>query len=136
MKYLIIILLFFTACNQNLSERYYKSSDEVTGGFNDFSLFLHSDGKLILTIKTAIAEAQQETGTQWAIKTKTVEGEWQIKNNIINYSIVHPLSTDSIFTNLNLNFANKPILSFSPKLDTAYVYGIPCALSPTNKKRK
>jgi hypothetical protein len=124
---LVIIFLFLVSCKQDLSERQYKSTDEVTGGFNNFSLALHSNGKLELTIKTSVAVEEKEAGTEWEPKTRTVTGKWNLKNEIINYSIDEPESSlDSIFVDTDFNFSNKPIIAFSQKLDTAYIYGIPC----------
>ena len=56
MRSLMIILMFFVSCKSIISERHYNSSDEVTGGFNNFTLDLHADGTLILKIETRSEE--------------------------------------------------------------------------------
>lgn len=130
---IIILILFLFSCGQSLPTRHYKSLDNVTGGFNDFSLDLFSDGKLALIIKTSKAVHETDSGTTWEIITKTVNGTWNINNKKINYSLDKPESSvDSVFINTGFNeFMSRPILIFSQKQDTAFIYGLPCIL--TNK---
>ena len=129
----IIIILLLLACQLDLPERHYKSTDETTGGFNDFALDLLSDGTLRLTITTSIFIEEKETGTIWQTKSKTVTGNWDMKDERINYTIDEPkVSIDSIFRDSDFaDFIQYPLLTFSPTLDTAYIYGISCLL--TNK---
>lgn len=124
---IIIIFFLFVSCKEDLSERHYKSTDEVTGGFNNFSLDLNSNGKLELTIEVSIQVKQSEAGEEWETNSKTVTGKWDIKNERIDYAFDEPKSSiDSIFVNTNFGNIDKPLITFSQKLDTAYIYGIPC----------
>jgi len=131
MKPLVIILMFFISCKSILSERHYNSTDEVTGGFNNFTLDLHTDGTLILKIETSVATDVNETGSNWEKKQKKIEGNWNIKDEKIEYSLKGSKSSiDSIFFDTDFYALIKnPILSFSAQLDTAYIYGIPCSMS-------
>jgi hypothetical protein len=130
MRLLAIILLFFISCKSNLPARFYKSPDEVTGGFYDFSLDLKSDGKFKLEIGVSILVKQSESGVEWTTDGKTVTGNWSIKRGSINCKLDEPKSSvDSIFKNTTFSNVEKPVIVFSSKLDTAYIYGIPCVIS-------
>ncbi len=126
----IIIIFLLMSCQLDLTERHYKSTDETTGGFNNFSLDLFSDGKLRLTINTSIFIEEKETGAIWQTKSKTVTGSWDMKDERISYTIDElKASIDSIFIDSDFsNMIKYPLLTFSSALDTAYIYGIPCLL--------
>lgn len=133
-RFVIMIIIFLlVSCKSDLKERHYKSSDEVTGGFNDFSLDLFSNGTLRLTIETSVVIEEKETGTIWETKPKIVTGRWYLIDKRFNYMFDESESSiDSIFINTDfIDFIKKPILNFSQALDTVYIYGIPCLL--TNK---
>ena len=106
---------------------YYKSTDETTGGFNEFSLYLHSNGKFELSLKTMTSSENKEAETIWTPKEKSIKGKWDVKNNKIEYSLdVSPSVFDSLFIYSSFDFKNKKVLSFSQSLDTAFIFGIPC----------
>jgi hypothetical protein len=134
MWFIIIGFTLFVSCKTDLPESHYKSTDEATGGFNDFSLDLFSDGTFSLMIETSVLIEEKGTGSVWETKPKKVKGTWKMKDEKINYSFEEPKSSiDSVFFNTDFyDFIKKPILSFSQKLDTAYVYGIPCAIINSN----
>ena len=130
-KIITIVVLLFVACayTQNLSERHYKSTDEATGGFYIFSLDLFYNGKLELTLEVSIQAKQSEEGEEWETSRKHVTGKWNRKDETITYSFDESKpSIDSIFINTDFSNINKPVITFSQKYDTAYVYGIPCVL--------
>lgn len=129
-KGLAIITFFLFFCTQDLPERHYKSIDEATGGFNKFLLDLFSNGKLELTVETSIVIEQNEAGTIWEKKQKKITGKWSLLNETIRYSLDRPKSSiDSVFLNTDFDYLlNNPIIRFSSKLDTAYIYGIPCVM--------
>jgi hypothetical protein len=115
-----------------LQSRHYKSSDETTGGFNEFSLDLNSNKKLLLTITTSKAGEQNEAGSVWENKTQSITGTWNTDNEKIICSFDKPKSSiDSIFIDTDWKdaFTKKELVTFSQKLDTAYIYGFPCQLN-------
>ena len=129
-KFIIIIISILVSCKSNLTEKHYKSTDEITGGFNNFSLDLFPSGTLRLTIETSFVIEENDTGIIWETKPKTVTGNWYLKDQKIIFSFDEPnTSIDSIFINTDfIDFINNPILEFSQEFDTAYIYGIPCLL--------
>lgn len=124
---LIAITFIFVACQQKLPEKNYLSLDEATGGFYNFSLSLHNTGKLELTMQFLSAIEQNDPGTEWKPTTQFITGKWNIENGKINYFFdeVKP-SMDSLLKITDFDFTKKAVLVFSDKLDTAYIYGIPC----------
>lgn len=124
------MFFLFINCNQALTERHYKSDENVTGGFNNFSLDLKASGNLVLTIETFVAADRNLAGTIFEPKTKKVTGEWDEKKGIIIYTFNEPKFTiDSVFINTNYSeLTTNPVLKFSDKLDTVFVYGIPCKI--------
>ncbi len=129
-QFTIVLLFSIVSCRQTLPERHYKSTDETTGGFNDFSLDLNSNKKLTLTIRTSIVVEENEAGTVWERPTKIVAGNWDRKNENIICSFNEPKSSiDSIFLNTDWrDIIDKSIVTFSQNADTAFIYGIPCTL--------
>jgi len=106
---------------------YYKNTDETTGGFNEFSLYLHSTGKLELSLKTMTSFENEEAETTWTSKEKSIKGKWETKNDKIEYSLdVSSSVFDSLFIYSAFDFKNKRVLYFSQNLDTAFIFGIPC----------
>lgn len=131
----ILVFFLFVNCNQALTEKHYKSDENVTGGFNNFFLDLESNGNLILTIETFTSGKGNLAGASFEPKTKKVTGEWNEKKGIINYTLNETrFSIDSIFMNTDYSeLIRRPVLSFSAKSDTAFVYGIPCILQLEKK---
>jgi hypothetical protein len=128
-RLLVIILLLFTSCKSNFPARFYKSSDEVTGGFYDFSLDLKSNGTLKLDIKVSTHVKQSVSGIEWQSNSSTITGKWFIDRKTIKYILDKPETyIDSIFLTTDFNFKNggKSLITFSSKFDTAYIYGVPC----------
>ena len=123
------------SCNNKFPERYYKSLDIATGGFNNFSLNLKSNGQFELYICSAKTITVTDSGNTVEMPTKTITGKWTIKNKIIDFKFDKPKSSiDNFFIDTDSKeiFKNKQLLIFSQRLDTAYIYGIPCIL--TDKK--
>ncbi len=130
MRLIVFILLFCISCKAGLLERHYKSIDEATGGLYYFSLDLNSDKKLVLTLKAYTQVKQSKAGEQWESICKDITGKWDIKDKTVIYSFDKLKSSiDSIFILTEFGNIEKPILSFSQKLDTAYIYGIPCIIN-------
>jgi hypothetical protein len=130
MRLIVFILFFFVSCNPVLQERHYKSIGEATGGLYYFSLDLNSDKKLVLKLKVYTQVKQSEAGEEWESISKDVIGKWDIKDKNVIYTFDKLKSSiDSIFINTEFGNIDKPILSFSQKLDTAFVYGIPCLIN-------
>jgi hypothetical protein len=131
MKQLLFLIAFsyLFSCVQK-GERFYKSDDEVTGGFYNFSLYLLSDNKLFLTIEVSKAVSENEAGGVFDIKKKEVTGKWNVKNEVINYTLDESKSSiDSVFLDTDFDYlVNNSIIRFSSKSDTAYIYGIPCVM--------
>jgi hypothetical protein len=128
-RVLAIILLLVTSCKSNSPTRFYKSSDEVTGGFYDFSLELNSNGTLKLDIRVSTTTKQSFSGVEWQSNSSTITGKWFIDGKTIKYILDKPESSiDSIFLATDFNFKNgrNSLITFSPKFDTAYIYGVPC----------
>ncbi|MEI6697354.1 MAG: hypothetical protein WCO13_14970 [Bacteroidota bacterium] len=124
----IIAIVFFLsiACSQDKKEFHYKSQDEITGGFSDFKLDLESTGKLKLSIKLANNESNNEAGGLISFKERIISGNWSYNDNKINYSLFQTQSfIDSIANEMGINKKIK-LLTFSKKLDTAFIYEIPC----------
>lgn len=132
-KLLLIFLLIITfSCRQELSSKHYKSQDEITGGFNDFYLDLESNGTLRLLMNSSELVSQDSSGVIWEKITKLVSGKWYLDNGAIKYSFNESKATiDSFFvhTDWYSTFHDKPILSFSKMLDTAFVFSLPCILT-------
>jgi hypothetical protein len=124
----IILVLFLFSCGHRLTEQHYKSTDNLTGGFNDFSLDLYSDGKLVLTVTTSVNTQESYSGVIRETFTKKVNGKWSIKNNRINYVLYTPKSSvDSIFLNSDFNeLMSRQLIEFNQNRDTVWIYGIPC----------
>ena len=119
------------SCSQIPLERHYKSLDEATGGFHKFYLILNSNQELILQIESSKTVAITDTGNIIESRSKTVRGKWVMNNSQINCKFNDTKSSiDSFFidTDFNDNFVKKQLIKFSTKLDTAYIYGIPCEL--------
>ncbi len=119
------------SCRQILPERHYKSLDEATGGFNEFYLELNSNQELILQIESSKTVSITDTGNIIESRAKTVTGKWTMSNSHINCTFNESkFAIDSFFidTDFNDTFVKKQLIKFSPKLDTAYIYGIPCKL--------
>ena len=132
MRHIIIILSFFISCNSNLSTRLYNSSEDVTGGFYDFSLELKKDGELKLNIRTFNQVSQSDTGEVWQSNNKTLSGKWFKDKKSIKYIFDKPKPyIYSLFFNNGFINVNESVLIFSPNIDTAFIYGIPCALQLT-----
>ena len=89
---------------------------------------MNSNGKFELKLTTSKNISVSEKGNLYESITKTVLGNWSLKNNIIHCSFNESQTQiDSCFKNTFIeNLLTKPIILFSPKLDTAYIYGIPC----------
>ncbi|MEO0156976.1 MAG: hypothetical protein ABIL07_07670 [candidate division WOR-3 bacterium] len=136
-KLLVIILLLSTSCKSNFPGRFYKSSDEVTGGFYCFSLDLKSDRTFKLNVEVTKQVKQSESGVEWESSNSIIiTGKWFFHRKMIKCIFDKQESyIDSIFltTDFNIISAKKrPIISFSSKFDTAYIFGIPC-LANENK---
>lgn len=118
------------ACKQSVSERHYQSSDAATGSFNKFSLDLNPNGKLKLIITTSKEVGDDVAGTSWETRDKTVKGKWEVQGEIITCLFDESKqSIDSVFIDTDFSgFSDKALIVFSQKLDTAYIYGIPCVL--------
>lgn len=130
MRLIVFILFLFVSCKTGLQERHYKSIDESTGGLYYFSLDLNSDKKLVLKLKVYTQVKQSEAGEEWESICKDVTGKWDIKDKSVIYTFDKLKSSiDSIFIKTEFGNIDKPILSFSQKLDTAYIYGIPCLIN-------
>jgi hypothetical protein len=128
----IILILITFSCSKEYSGGQYRSQDKFTGGFNDFWLDLESNGNLRLFIKSIKTISEGSTGNIVKSTSKTVTGKWRVKNGFINYSLnEHKSAIDSFFieTDFANTFNDKQILTFSRKLDTAYIFGIPCILT-------
>ncbi len=127
----ILILFSLLSCLHNIPPRHYKSFDQATGGFNDFSLDLNPNGELKLSIETSLPIDQNDQGTTYEKRLIVITGKWQMKNERVDYSLDQPKSfLDSIFQKSEFkNLSKKPIVKFTEKLDTAYIYGIPCVLT-------
>ena len=130
MRLLVIILFLCVSCKTVLQERHYESRDESTGGLYYFSLDLNSDKKLVLKLKAYTQVKQSESGEEWESISKDVTGNWEIKNMKVMYTFDESKSSiDSIFYSTEFGNIDRPILSFSAQLDTAFIYGIPCSIS-------
>jgi hypothetical protein len=130
-KFILILTIFiFLSCNHRFPSRDYASLDKFTGGFNDFSLHLDSNGSLKLTLSTSILENENDSGSTWSSRTKIVLGRWELKNSKIEFSFKKSKAEiDSTFINTDWEYLKlKSTLIFSNNLDTAYVYGVPCIL--------
>jgi len=135
MRKIMFLLLLFASCKENLPERIYVSSDEVTGGFYKFSLELKSDGRVDLDLIVSIAEEQDKSGVEWESYNNKISGKWSMDGKSIKCILDKPkTSIDSIFIGSTFNYINKPVISFSSQMDTAYIYGIPCPLVDVSKK--
>ncbi|MCK6612472.1 MAG: hypothetical protein L6Q78_15705 [Bacteroidia bacterium] len=123
----LIAILFFTSCTQN-EGRFYKSTDEVTGGFADFSLTLQPNNELELNIELASQVDENEAGSVVINKKKNVKGKWTLENDIFSYNLDESkASIDSFFQNTAYDYLIKsPPIQIFWKTDTAYIYGIPC----------
>ena len=126
---LMIFLFLLTFCHSEKPSRVYTSPVEATGGFFNFSLNLKPDGNLDLTIEISVQVKQSQSGEIWESHNESVKGIWILKNKSIQCSFNKSKSSiDSIFYNTEFGNLDKPLLSFSQKLDTAFIYGIPCIL--------
>jgi len=142
MKKNILIILFalsIISCKETLKERHYKSMDVATGGFTDYSLDLNTNGSLLLSL--TFSKIIDEDSTQFVenLPTKSVTGKWILKNNEIMCKFNDSKSVlDSIFFDIETRKENtkKQIVTFSKKLDTAFIYEIPCILIDKNKLKK
>ena len=93
---------------------------------------LESNGDLRLQITTSKEVSQDTTGVIWETMTNSAYGKWRLSNGFINYSFNDSKSAiDSFFIQTDWfdNFHDKPLLSFSKKLDTAFIYSLPCILT-------
>lgn len=133
MRHVTIILTFFTfiSCSPNLTTRLYKNSEETTGGFCDFYLELSKDGILNMNVLYFKDVDQTDAGTVWQPNNQTFSGKWFKDKKSIKYVFDNPKSyIDSLFFDSDFINTNKPLLYFSPNIDTAYIYGIPCVITP------
>lgn len=138
-RLVLIAGLFLFSCTSKMPSRIYKSSDEVTGGFYNFSLNLKGNGLLELDIKTSKQTKQSQAGVEWESNENMLSGRWFKDNKTIKYVLDKPNSfIDSIFldTDFNFNSSKRPVISFSSKIDTAFIYGIPCAIIKSHSKVK
>ena len=126
-------LLF--SCSGQLTPRHYKSPEKFTGGFNNFELNLEENGQLELLLETSIAESQNEAGTTWSIRQKRVTGNWTQKDQTIKCNFKESKdSIDMIFKGSPFEtFAESELIRFNTKLDTVYIYGIPCIETDKNE---
>ena len=123
---LLIINILFLACSQDSKEFHFKSQDELTGGFSDYQLDLYSDNKLKLKIEFSKEDEYTDGGAIRSSIKEELTGAWHLKNNTINYKFDQRKSfIDSIVNEIRFNKKDS-ILRFSNKLDTAYIFGIPC----------
>ena len=127
----ILILIVFSCVNES-SSKHYKSLDEFTGGYNDFLLDLESNGDLRLFIKSYKTVSDSAIGNSAESRSKVLTGKWGLNNGFVDYSLNESRSAiDSFY--LDTDFANtfndKHRLTFSLKLDTAYIFGIPCIIT-------
>jgi uncharacterized protein YegP (UPF0339 family) len=113
-----------------LKTRSYKSLDLFTGGFNQFELYLKSDGKFEMILQTSRSIVSDSNGDTWTEISKNEKGTWSIRKNKISCTFINNKSSiDSLFENSDFrDFQEKDLLKFSLDLDTAYIYGIPCLL--------
>ncbi|KJF43456.1 hypothetical protein [Draconibacterium sediminis] len=131
MSKIILFIISFTlllSCSGKLTPRHYKSPEKFTGGFNDFKLNLEQNGQLELLIETSIEESQNEAGATWSTRQKRVTGNWTLKNQTIKCNFNEPKdSIDMIFKGSPIEtFVESELIRFNDKLDTVYIYGIPC----------
>ena len=123
------------SCGQNSSVRNYQSLDVFTGGYNDFQLDLKSNGSLNLLIKATQTNSNTESGNIEVDTSMNVTGKWKITNSRIVCTFDYPRSSiDSFFIKADFTntFFDRQIVTFSPNLDTAFIFGIPSIL--INKK--
>ncbi len=119
------------SCGPQLTERLYESKDETTGGFNKYSLDLKSNGKLALKLESSKTITLTDSTSQIENLRKTVLGKWSVGNNVINYSLNDSISSIDSFwvkTDFASNIGIHNCISFTSKLDTAIIYGIPCSM--------
>ncbi|WP_319502076.1 hypothetical protein [uncultured Draconibacterium sp.] len=124
----IISLVLLLSCTGELTTRNYKSPEKFTGGFNDFELNLGKNGQLELLIETSIEESQNEAGTTWSTRQKRVTGNWTQKDQTIKCNFNESKdSIDIIFKSSPFEtFTERELIRFNAKLDTVYIYGLPC----------
>ncbi len=124
----IISLVLLLSCTGELTPRNYKSPEKFTGGFNDFELNLGKNGQLELLIETSIEESQNEAGTTWSTRQKRVTGNWTQKDQTIKCNFNESKdSIDIIFKSSPFEtFTERELIRFNAKLDTVYIYGLPC----------
>ncbi len=124
----IISLVLLSSCTGELTPRNYKSPEKFTGGFNDFELNLGKNGQLELLIETSIEESQNEAGTTWSTRQKRVTGNWTQKDQTIKCNFNESKdSIDIIFKSSPFEtFTERELIRFNAKLDTVYIYGLPC----------
>lgn len=138
-KIIPIILLFVTfSCGLDFSGGYYKSPVELTGGFHEFALDLKSNGNLELSMELSRTIYSTEAGTFLESSTKTVTGNWSIKNKRIYCTFNEPKSSIDNFldsSDFKGAFFGKQLVTFSNKLDTAIIYGVPCILTDCETTR-
>jgi hypothetical protein len=130
MKNLVILffLISLFTCKQKSSGIHYESLDDFTGGFCNFSLDLNSNGRLFLRIEAA---ETPDSGLTFFYPVKNVTGKWKTKNSSIDCTFDDTRSSiDSFFikTDYKDQFFDSKIVTFSQKLDTAFIFGIPCVL--------
>lgn len=134
MKKLISVLLFITivivSCKHYLPNFTYVSSDNVTGGFNEFILKLDSLGFVELSINSSELAGETDAGSIWNGRQFTANGWWYLDKNKIRIQFQKSKnSIDSIFKGTEWeHLIDKPLIEFSENNDTAYIYGFPCLL--------
>ena len=136
-KFLFIVFICTClSCSHPLPTRDYASTEASTGGFNEFLLHLDRAGTLKLTLTTTVQESQDEAGEMWTTRTITVAGTWKMGKGKIEFSLDKSKhAIDSLFVNTDwIDLAKKPVLVFSDKADTAYIYGIPCVPAVSSQK--
>ena len=73
---------------------------------------------------------ETDAGTVWQPNKKTLSGKWFKDKKSIKCVFDKPNPyIDSLFFDTGFININKPILTFSPNIDTAFIYGIPCVIT-------
>jgi len=129
---IIILLSLIVSCGQKLPSKLYKTTDEMTGGFNSFVLDLRPNGKLEMQLLTSKTLSVTENGNIVETPKLIINGNWTLKDKKIIFKINSSRqSIDSFIVNSDFanTFKDKQFLLLSNNQDTAYIFGIPALLT-------
>ncbi|MBI3220579.1 MAG: hypothetical protein HYZ44_13780 [Bacteroidetes bacterium] len=140
-QFYILGLISIINWGQKSVEIQFDSSDNVTAGFSEISLQLHSDRKVNLVFGESVGVGQNEAGGIYKWETNTVHGKWRVKGNLIYVSIdstkefIKRTFEFKQFRALGQRLTTEDILVFPVNADSVIINDIPCLRIKMKEKK-